>query len=72
MWIIKSEEETNERFGKRPEDRTIEEHIQNSVIIVDKHSGPTSHQITDWIKKIFQVKKAGHSGTLEKIEEIRP
>ncbi|MEM5766489.1 MAG: tRNA pseudouridine synthase A [Candidatus Aenigmatarchaeota archaeon] len=65
MWLIKAEEETDERFGKRPEERTIEELIKNSVIICDKHSGPTSHQITDWIKKIFEVKKAGHAGTLE-------
>lgn len=65
MWLIKSDEETDENFGKRPEDRTIEELIKSSVIIVDKHSGPTSHQITDWTKKIFSVKKAGHTGTLD-------
>jgi len=67
MWLIKSEEETDERFGKMPEDRTMKEAIKNSVIIVDKNSGPTSHTVTDWVKKIFQVKKAGHSGTLENI-----
>jgi H/ACA ribonucleoprotein complex subunit 4 len=65
MWLIKNEEETDENLGKRPEDRTIEEIIKNSVVIVDKNSGPTSHTITDWVKKIFQVKKAGHSGTLD-------
>ncbi|MDI6798816.1 MAG: tRNA pseudouridine synthase A [Candidatus Aenigmarchaeota archaeon] len=65
MWLIKSEEETDERFGKRPEERTIEEQIKNSIVIIDKHRGPTSHTITEWTKKIFQVKKAGHSGTLE-------
>jgi len=65
MWLIKSDEETDENFGKRPEDRTIEELIKSSVIIVDKHAGPTSHQITDWTKKIFSVKKAGHTGTLD-------
>lgn len=67
MWLIKNEEETDNRFGKKPEERTIEELIKNSVIIIDKNSGPTSHQITDWIKKIFQVNKAGHSGTLENV-----
>ena len=65
MWLIKSDEETDERFGKRPEDRTVEELIKSSIVIVDKHQGPTSHQITDWIKKMFQLKKAGHSGTLD-------
>lgn len=65
MWLIKSEEETDPKFGKSPNERTIEELIESSVAIIDKHSGPTSHQITDWIKKIFSVKKAGHSGTLD-------
>jgi len=67
MWLIKSEEKTNERFGKHPEDRTIEELIPLSVIIIDKHSGPTSHQITHWTKEIFSqhINKAGHTGTLD-------
>ena len=65
MWLIKAEEETYEEFGKRPEERSIEELIENSVIIVDKHKGPTSHQISYWLKEIFSVKKAGHAGTLE-------
>ena len=51
MWLVKSDEKTDVRFGKRPEDRTIEELIKSSIVIVDKHEGPTSHQITDWIKK---------------------
>jgi len=63
MWLIKSEEESD--FGKNPSERTIEELIKTAVIVVDKHSGPTSHQVTDWVKNIFQVKKAGHAGTLD-------
>jgi H/ACA ribonucleoprotein complex subunit 4 len=62
-WLIKSEEDSN--FGKNPNERTIEELIQTSVIVVDKHSGPTSHQVTDWVKNIFCVNKAGHAGTLD-------
>jgi len=73
MWLVKSEEEANPEYGKRPEDRTIEEQIKNSVIIVDKHSGPTSTQITEWIKSIFKVKKVGHSGTLDpKVTGVLP
>lgn len=65
LWLIKFEEETDERFGKRPEERTIEELINSSVIICDKNPGPTSHQITAWVKDIFQVKHCGHTGTLD-------
>jgi len=73
MWLVKSEEETDERYGKRPSDRTMGELIKNSAVICDKHSGPSSHQITAWVKEIFQVKKAGHSGTLDpKVTGVLP
>ena len=65
MWLIKSEEETNSEYGKSPNDRTIEELISSGVVIVDKHSGPTSHQVTAWLREIFDVKTSGHSGTLD-------
>lgn len=65
MWLVKSEEETDPAFGKNPNERTVEEQIKNSVIICDKHSGPTSHHVTAWIKDIFQVKRCGHAGTLD-------
>jgi tRNA U55 pseudouridine synthase TruB len=65
LWLIKGEEETNPNYGKNPEERSTEEAIKNSIIIIDKHSGPTSHQISYWVKELFQVKKAGHCGTLE-------
>ncbi|MBI1979056.1 MAG: RNA-guided pseudouridylation complex pseudouridine synthase subunit Cbf5 [Candidatus Aenigmarchaeota archaeon] len=65
MWLIKSEEDTDLQYGKLPNDRTLEELINSSIIIVDKHSGPTSHQVTAWIRDIFNVKNCGHSGTLD-------
>jgi len=64
MWLIKSEEEINPEYGKSPNDRTLEELINSAVIITDKHAGPTSHTITAWLRDIFNVKLAGHSGTL--------
>ncbi|MBI4010306.1 MAG: RNA-guided pseudouridylation complex pseudouridine synthase subunit Cbf5 [Candidatus Aenigmarchaeota archaeon] len=65
MWLNKSEEKTNSNLGKNPGERTVEELITSSLIILDKHSGPTSHQCTAWVKNIFNVKKSGHSGTLD-------
>ncbi len=64
-FLVKSESETNENYGKRPNERTIQELIESSVVVVDKHSGPTSHQITKWVSKIFGADKAGHAGTLD-------
>ncbi len=65
MWLIKSDDQTDTKHGKSPSERTIDELIPTSVIISDKHSGPTSHQISNWIKEIFQLKKVGHAGTLD-------
>ena len=65
MWLTRSEEGTDSEFGKNPNQRTVEELIKTSVMICDKHSGPTSHQITAWVKEIFQVNHCGHSGTLD-------
>jgi len=64
-WLIKSDEETDESYGKNPAQRSIDELIKSSVVIVDKHSGPTSHQVTKWVADIFGVDKAGHAGTLD-------
>ncbi|MCD6482701.1 MAG: RNA-guided pseudouridylation complex pseudouridine synthase subunit Cbf5 [Candidatus Aenigmarchaeota archaeon] len=65
-WLIKyPDEETNPNFGKEPEKRAIEELLETGMVIVDKHLGPTSHQITYWIKDMFNLKKAGHTGTLD-------
>jgi H/ACA ribonucleoprotein complex subunit 4 len=39
--------------------------MDNGIILVDKPSGPTSHEIVAWTKRILGITKAGHSGTLD-------
>lgn len=63
--LIKSEYTTDERFGKRPEERSINEYIRKGVVNLDKPAGPTSHEVTSWVKKILELEKTGHSGTLD-------
>jgi H/ACA ribonucleoprotein complex subunit 4 len=53
------------KHGTRPSDRSIEERIRLGVVIVDKPAGPTSHQVSAWVRDMFGVAKAGHSGTLD-------
>lgn len=65
MWLVRSEEEIDEDFGKRPEERSVEEVLENCMILVDKHSGPTSHQVSLWVKEIFNARKVAHIGTLD-------
>ncbi|MFH1431787.1 MAG: RNA-guided pseudouridylation complex pseudouridine synthase subunit Cbf5 [archaeon] len=64
-WLIKSTSKTDPKYGCRPEDRNIETHINNGLIILDKPKGPTSHQVAAWVRDIFCLNKAGHSGTLD-------
>ena len=37
----------------------------NGLVIVDKPSGMTSHDVVSIVKKTLGVKKAGHTGTLD-------
>lgn len=62
--LIKKEAETDAEYGKKPEDRSIKEMLDSSVLCVNKPAGPTSHQVADYVKRILQVEKAGHGGTL--------
>jgi len=63
--LVKFDEEANQEWGSAPSERPIEEHLRLGFINLDKPSGPTSHQVSDWVKKILEVPKAGHSGTLD-------
>ncbi|MDP3989990.1 MAG: RNA-guided pseudouridylation complex pseudouridine synthase subunit Cbf5 [archaeon] len=52
-------------LGSSPEERSIKESINYGIINLDKPKGPTSHQVSDYVKKILNISKAGHSGTLD-------
>lgn len=52
-------------FGKNPEERTVEELLDYGVVVIDKPKGPTTHQVADYVKKILNIDKCGHSGSLD-------
>ena len=37
----------------------------DGAILIDKPAGPTSHDVVDLMRRRFQIKKAGHCGTLD-------
>ncbi len=37
----------------------------NGILIVDKPQGWTSHDVVNFVRKRFQIKKVGHAGTLD-------
>ncbi len=52
-------------YGKAPAERTADELTNYGIVNIDKPKGPTSHQTSDYVKKILHIDKAGHSGTLD-------
>ena len=54
-----------DKWGKRPSDRSVGELLEGGVIILDKPSGPTSHQATAWVRDALKCEKVGHGGTLD-------
>lgn len=63
--LIVLHEPPESAHGKRPEERSIQELLLAGVVNLDKPQGPTSHQVSAWVKDILGVQKAGHAGTLD-------
>lgn len=71
--LIKAEEETDFSYGCKPEERPINDYIRFGIINLDKPAGPSSHEVTAWLKRILNLKEAGHGGTLDpKVTGILP
>jgi|SRR3989344_2343649 len=71
--LVKKETETDWNYGSDPNKRDIKELINYGIINLNKPSGPTSHQVSDYVQKILGIKKSGHSGTLDpKVTGVLP
>jgi len=71
--LIKAEEETDPRYGSKPTDRPIKDHIKFGIINLDKPAGPSSHEVTAWVKRLLALEHAGHGGTLDpKVTGVLP
>ena len=71
--LVKAKGAVGSGRGRAPAERTVEELIHDGVVVVDKPSGPTSHQVTSWVREIFGVEKAAHGGTLDpRVTGVRP
>jgi hypothetical protein len=71
--LMKRRGKTDPAYGTSPRERGLEMHLRLGAINLDKTSGPTSHEIVAWVKRILEVDKAGHSGTLDpKVTGILP
>ena len=71
--IVKTEDTTDPKYGRKPHERPAEDYIRYGVINLDKTAGPTSHEVAAWVKKIMHLTRIGHGGTLDpKVTGVLP
>lgn len=63
--IIRTGHYTPIASGYSPLNRPLKDYLQYGIINLDKPANPSSHEVVAWIRKILQVEKTGHSGTLD-------
>jgi|TARA_Y100000310_G_C20671123_1_gene810352 H/ACA ribonucleoprotein complex subunit 4 len=63
--ITRYEEETSASYGCLPHKRPIKQFLDLGIVNMDKPPGPTSTQVSDWVKTILKAGAAGHTGTLD-------
>ncbi|CAG8517882.1 18229_t:CDS:10, partial [Acaulospora morrowiae] len=51
--------------GCSPLKRELGEYIRYGIINLDKPANPSSHEVVAWVRRILEVEKTGHSGTLD-------
>ncbi|WP_457548524.1 RNA-guided pseudouridylation complex pseudouridine synthase subunit Cbf5 [Archaeoglobus sp.] len=64
-FYVKEEVETDERYGCSPFRRPMEDYIRKGFVCIDKPMGPSSHEVVVWVRRILEVEKTGHTGTLD-------
>ena len=64
-FYVKEEGETNDSYGCYPFKRPIEDYIRKGFVCIDKPMGPSSHEVVVWVRRILEVNKTGHTGTLD-------
>jgi len=57
-YIVLAPPAVPEDYGTSPWEREIEDYISYGMVIIDKPMGPSSHQVTSWVKEILDVKRS--------------
>ena len=71
--LVKSQDSTSDDYGCEPNKRSLETLLKYGVINLDKVSGPSSHEVVSWVRKILNISNAGHGGTLDpKVTGVLP
>ena len=49
----------------KPAERSVPELLRRGLFVADKPQGPTSHQVSAWVRDLVGAQRAGHAGTLD-------
>lgn len=52
-------------LGKAPGERPMEELLKYGIAVIDKPPGPSSHEVSAFVRKILHLRVTGHTGTLD-------
>ncbi len=63
--VVIDEDLTSDQYGVYYDKRSVKDLLNYGLILLDKPPGPTSHEAVAWAKRILQLPKIGHSGTLD-------
>jgi len=62
---VRSKARSDPSHGHPHDGRPIEDHMDYGIVVLDKPSGPSSHQVAAWARDAVGAGKAGHAGTLD-------
>jgi H/ACA ribonucleoprotein complex subunit 4 len=63
--LVRAEEAPDPSLGFPPDRRPLGQRLKYGLIVMDKPPGPTSHEVVAWVKKLLELDRAGHGGTLD-------
>ncbi len=70
---MREQSKPSKKYGGYPDERPIDELLDFGYVVIDKPSGPTSHQVSAYVQQILGIEKSGHSGTLDpKVTGVLP
>lgn len=64
-YLILEEPAVASAYGIPPRERPLDMYLRYGCVVIDKPMGPTSHQVTAWVKDILHIDRTGHIGTLD-------
>jgi len=52
--IVKEESKTDYNYGSDPYKRDIKTLLNTGLVVIDKPSGPTSHEVAAWVRNMLE------------------